>query len=78
MPAVGDLVRTTDDRWMILRPQHCPAGHRLIPGRMIVAHRPCAEHSGHQTWTCPCGQTVAAPAVTAACDPQGPAAVREL
>lgn len=78
MAKVGDLVRSTSGGWMQLAPTHCPAGHRLIPGRMIVSYRPCATHSGHRTWTCPCGGTIAAPEIDAACDVQGPAAVREL
>jgi hypothetical protein len=34
MPAVGELVRCTDGRWMIRPPQPCPRGHRLTPGRV--------------------------------------------
>lgn len=63
---------------MTLAPTHCPAGHPFIPGEMMVGYHPCTAHSGHRTWTCPCGGTVAAPEIVAACDPQGPAPVREL
>ena len=78
MPTVGELVRTTTGQWMVWGPKHCPVGHELVPGSLIVAYRPCTAHGGHQTWTCPCGKTVAAPATTDSCDAQGPAAVREL
>jgi hypothetical protein len=39
--AVGDLVRGTDDQWMVRPPQHCPSGHKLAPGRVLVGHVPC-------------------------------------
>ncbi|WP_131827624.1 hypothetical protein [Mycolicibacterium fortuitum] len=78
MARVGDLVRSTSGGWMRLVPTHCPAGHRFVPGRMIVGYRPCGVHGGHRTWACPCGAEVAFPEQGVACDPQGPAAVRQL
>src|ERR1700757_3234769 len=51
MPAVGELVRCTDGRWMIRPPQHCPRGHRLSPRRVLVGHRVCSC-GGRPTWTC--------------------------
>src|SRR3954453_4391444 len=33
MPAVGELVRCTDDSWMVRPPQRCPRGHRQHAGR---------------------------------------------
>ncbi|OCB56140.1 hypothetical protein A5722_14685 [Mycobacterium vulneris] len=75
---VGDLVRSTSGGWKQLAPTHCPAGHPFIPGRMIVSYRPCTAHDGHRNWTCPCGAVAAFPEPGAACDPQGPAPVREL
>src|SRR3954462_102839 len=33
MPAVGALVRCTDDSWMVRPPQRCPRGHRQHAGR---------------------------------------------
>jgi hypothetical protein len=54
MPAVGELVRCTDGRWMVRQPTHCPRGHRLTPGRTLVGHQPCgcAQRGGHITWAC--------------------------
>jgi hypothetical protein len=76
MPAVGELVRCTDGRWMIRPPQHCPRGHRLSPGRVLVGHRVCSC-GGHTTWTCDCGAVVYAPPVAPECRVLvGPAAVR--
>ncbi|UVT31527.1 hypothetical protein SEA_MASK_95 [Mycobacterium phage Mask] len=78
MADVGDLVLSTEGGWMTLPPRRCPAGHVLVPGRVLVGHRPCAAHGGHQTWACPCGAVVAAPELDGACDAQGPAPVRAL
>ena len=76
MPAVGELVRCTDGRWMIRPPQHCPRGHRLSPGRVLVGHRVCSC-GGHTTWTCDCGAVVYAPPLDPECRVLvGPAAVR--
>jgi hypothetical protein len=76
MPAVGELVRRTDGRWMIRPPQHCPRGHRLSPGRVLVGHRVCSC-GGHTTWTCDCGAMVYAPPLAPECRVLvGPAAVR--
>jgi hypothetical protein len=49
MPTFGNLVPCTDGGWMILPPQHCPRGHRLGPGAVLVGHQPCAGscHVGH-------------------------------
>jgi hypothetical protein len=77
--AVGDLVRGTDDQWMVRPPQHCPSGHKLAPGRVLVGHVPCGcgRRGGHMTWSCECGATVYAPPLSVACRVLvGPAAVR--
>jgi hypothetical protein len=49
MPTVGSLVPCTKGGWMISPPQHCPNGHSLGPGRVLVGHQPCAGgcHGGH-------------------------------
>lgn len=75
MAKVGDLVRSTLGGWMRLAPTHCPAGHEFVPGRMIVGHRPCGVHGGHQTWACPCGAEAVFPEMSAGCDAQGPGRV---
>ena len=78
MRAVGELVRCTDGRWMIRPPHHCPRGHRLSPGRVLVGHRVCSC-GGHTTWTCDCGGVVYAPPLAPECRVLvGPAAVRTV
>lgn len=82
MANVGDLVRTTTDRWMTLAPKHCANGHRLTGGRVLVGHAPCScdHRGGHTTWACrECDTVVYAPPLAAECRPlAGPAAVVEL
>ena len=33
------LVRSTSGAWMVRPPQHCPNGHRMQPGRILVGSR---------------------------------------
>ena len=49
VPAVGELVRSTAGQWMVRPPQHCPAGHKLAPGRVLVGHSGVIppDHSPH-------------------------------
>jgi len=62
---------------MIRPPQHCPRGHRLTPGRVLVGHVPCSCRGAHTMWTCECGAVVYAPPLSVACRVlAGPAAVR--
>ena len=44
-------------------PSHCPDGHRLGPGEVLVGHQACLGHGGgHTSWTCRvCDQTVYGP-----------------
>jgi hypothetical protein len=70
LPTVGSLVPCTKGGWMILPPQHCPNGHSLGPGRVLVGHQPCAGgcHGGHTTWEClSCNAITYAPGVGAGC-----------
>jgi hypothetical protein len=77
MPAVGELVRCTDGRWMTRPPTHCPRGHRLQPGRVLVGHKVCSCRGGHTSWTCECGAAIFAPPLSADCRVLvGPAWVR--
>jgi hypothetical protein len=49
------LVQREDGMWAEVRPTHCPAGHRLRQGQVLVGWTPCTcqpEHSGHRTYTC--------------------------
>jgi hypothetical protein len=43
VPAVGDLVRSTDGDWMVRPPLHCPSGHRLKRGRILVSSIACSS-----------------------------------
>jgi hypothetical protein len=38
---VGDLIQTTAGKWIIQPPIHCPNGHTLTPGRMLVGFQRC-------------------------------------
>ncbi|ETW23204.1 hypothetical protein [Mycobacterium gastri] len=76
MPSVGELVRCTDGTWMVRPPTHCPRGHRLARGRVLVGHQPCSC-GGHTTWRCACDAvTYAPPLSTSYAVLAGPAAVR--
>jgi hypothetical protein len=51
---LGDLVQTTDGRWMTRGPERCPNGHSLGPGQVLVGHVACLGHGGggHTSWHC--------------------------
>lgn len=77
MPAVGDLVRSDTAAWVTLAPTHCPNGHRLGGGQVLVGHLACLTHGGHTTWTClTCDATVYGPALAGCRVLNGPAEVR--
>lgn len=77
MAAVGDLVKSTAGGWIVRPPTHCPAGHQLAPGRVVVGHQPCSCRGGHTTWTCWCGNSIYGPPVSEVCRLlSGAAAVR--
>ena len=46
-------------------PEHCPNGHALGPGTVVVGWHPCLcvdGHSGHRTYWCrTCGVTMYQP-----------------
>jgi len=52
-PTVGSLVRRRG-KWITLPPTHCPHGHWLGPGRVLVGHVACSGHGGggHNLWHC--------------------------
>jgi hypothetical protein len=53
---IGDLVQTTNGKWIIQPPSRCPSGHQFGPNRALVGHVTCL---GHTTWTCrTCDETV--------------------
>ena len=57
-------------------PQHCPRGHRLLPGRMLVGSIACSC-GRHLTWRCECGAVTYGPALGEGCSLlDGPARVR--
>jgi hypothetical protein len=79
--SIGDLQRTRRG-WVVTAPSECPAGHPIGPGRgVLVGYMPCAGpfKNGHLTWSCPCGETVYAPALGPECALlHGAAAVRNV
>lgn len=60
---LGELIHTTDGRWVVTAPTHCNRGHRLGPNRVIVGFSHCrCTSSGHHTWMCEtCRYVVMAP-----------------
>jgi len=51
---LGELVQTTAGKWITHPPAHCPNGHRLGAGQVLVGHQACLGHGGgHTTWTLP-------------------------
>jgi hypothetical protein len=57
------------DRWAEPAPRHCPRGHRLGAGQVLVGSQVCgAEHGHHRTHACrECGATVYTPPMTVEC-----------
>ena len=50
--AAGDLVRR-HGKWITEAPTHCPHGHPLGPGGVLVGHVACKGHGiGHMLWFC--------------------------
>jgi hypothetical protein len=51
---VGDLVQDHRGRWITEAPTHCPVGHRLGAGQVLVGHVACMGHGGggHTLWHC--------------------------
>jgi hypothetical protein len=41
---LGELVQTTDGKWIIHPPTRCPNGHRLGPGAALVGYQACLGH----------------------------------
>ena len=79
MHQAGDLVRSVSGAWVTFAPTHCPNGHPLSGGKVLVGHLACVEHrGGHTTWNCRiCDQTVYGPVIGSGCSVvNGPAAVR--
>jgi hypothetical protein len=48
----GELVRTTDGKWITKSPSRCPNGHPLGPNQVLVGHVACLGHGGggHMSW----------------------------
>lgn len=60
------LIRTRTG-WQEPAPTHCPAGHPLLPGKVLVGWLPCGTHHGHRTHQCHCGAITYTPAVDQTC-----------
>lgn len=66
----GRLYQVRDGGWAEPSPTHCPAGHRLGPGRVLVGKIACTAVGGnHRTHYCrQCGAVVMWPPSTERCD----------
>jgi hypothetical protein len=76
---LSELVQTTAGKWIIHPPTHCPNGHSLGPGEVLLGHQVCLGHGGgHTTWSCrTCDATVYGPPLNTHCMVlDGPATVR--
>lgn len=71
------MLRWTRNGWVESAPTHCPHGHRLRGGQVLVGHRACKAVGRHRTHTClvcieegraDAEATVYTPPVTAGCD----------
>jgi len=51
---LGDLVQTTDGKWMIRGHERCSNGHPLGANQVLVGHVACLGHGGggHTSWHC--------------------------
>jgi hypothetical protein len=76
----GELVQTTDGRWMTRPPSRGPNGHALGPNQVLVGHVACLGHGGggHMSWHCRiCDAVVYGPPMAEHCTAlEGPATVR--
>ena len=76
---LGELVQTTDGKWITHPPTRCPNGHTLGANQVLVGHQACLGHGGgHTTWTCrECDLPVYGPPLNSHCMTlDGPATVR--
>ena len=50
----GELVQTTNGRWITKPPSRCRNGHDLGPNQVLVGHVACLGHGGggHTSWHC--------------------------
>jgi hypothetical protein len=66
---IGDLRLTRDGRWVTEPPTHCPNGHALGGGQVLVGHTACAGHGGgHVVWNCrTCEEMVYGPPLNTHC-----------
>jgi len=77
---LGELVQTTDGKWITRPPSRCPNGHTL--GANQVPRRACRMPGhgggGHTSWHCrTCDAVVYGPTLAKHCTAlEGPAAVR--
>jgi len=46
MPAIGESIRSISSGPIERPPQHCPRGHLLRPGRMLVIRSRCSSLNG--------------------------------
>jgi hypothetical protein len=48
---VGDLVLSIDGEWMVLPPEKCGRGHRIV-GNCLVSTHVCSCQDRHLSWSC--------------------------
>jgi hypothetical protein len=46
---LGELVWTTDGKWITQPPSRCPDGHQLGPGAVLAGHQACLGRGGGHT-----------------------------
>jgi hypothetical protein len=80
LDVLGDLVQTTDGKWMTRPPSRCPNGHPLRANQALAGHVACRGlgGGGHTSWHCrTCDAVVSGPPLNTHCPAlEGPAAVR--
>ena len=77
---LGDLIQTTDGKWITGPPCRCPNGYLLSPKQVLVGHVVCLGYGGggHTSWHCrTCDAVGYGPPLNTHCSAlDGPATVR--
>jgi hypothetical protein len=48
---LGELVQTTNGKWITHPPTRCPNGHTLGAGQVLVGHQPCLAAARYTVWS---------------------------
>jgi hypothetical protein len=77
---LGELVQTTDGKWITRPPSRCPTGIHSDLTQVLVGNAACLGHGGggHTSWHCrTCDAVVYGPPLNTNCTAlEGPATVR--